>query len=221
MAPLDRALAAFARKLTATPWLVDARDRQALHDLGLDDGAVAQAVTVVAQFQHFTRMADAVGIEFDYATPLPPLRIVDREPAPRPPRDRWPRPGPRALDLETLRPASAQALQAYRAQGLEKDGALPRAERLLLARVAADTCCDVAPELPAVELGTPREQALATFARHLSLTPWRTIRPQLDALRAVGLDDEQLLDAAAVTAMQNVWSRLELGLTGFGRSAAS
>jgi hypothetical protein len=162
--PLDRWLIQFARRLTWTPWRVDRADLERFRSFGLDDAAVAQAVTVVAQFQHYTRMADAVGIELDYATPLPPLRIVPRDPAQRPMREEWPAPGPRALDLERLRPATAQALATWRAQALERDGGLPLADRLLLARTAADTCCDVAPELPEVTPITPRDHALVTFA---------------------------------------------------------
>ncbi len=59
----DRALCAFAAKLTSEPEAVTPHDLQDLRDEGLDDRAIHDAVQVVAYFNYITRIADGLGVE--------------------------------------------------------------------------------------------------------------------------------------------------------------
>ncbi|MDC3960589.1 hypothetical protein KEG38_53220 [Polyangium jinanense] len=54
--PRERALAAYATKLTRTPWAASAADAAALHAHGLDDPAILAAITLVAHQNTFSRM---------------------------------------------------------------------------------------------------------------------------------------------------------------------
>ena len=65
---------------------------------GLDEEQAEAAVGVVSMFNYFTRVADATGLEFDYATPLPAFEPdLGQVTAPRPGRSVAARPadGPR------------------------------------------------------------------------------------------------------------------------------
>ena len=69
LAAPDRALLAFAEKLTREPAAVTDGDLEALRTHGFDDAHLWEATFTAAIFNLFTRMADAFGIE-------PPLRMV-------------------------------------------------------------------------------------------------------------------------------------------------
>jgi len=58
----DRALVAFADKLTRTPAAVREADVAALREHGFDDRAIAHAVQVIAMFAYYNRIADGLGI---------------------------------------------------------------------------------------------------------------------------------------------------------------
>ncbi|MEW6323630.1 MAG: peroxidase [Acidobacteriota bacterium] len=70
LADTDRALCAFAEKLTRTPQAMTRDDVEALRALGLDDRAVHDAVQVIAYFNAITRVADALGVELDEGAPV-------------------------------------------------------------------------------------------------------------------------------------------------------
>jgi alkylhydroperoxidase family enzyme len=52
----EHALAAYAKKLTCTPWAVGAADLTPLRALGFSDGAILDAITLTAHQNTFTRM---------------------------------------------------------------------------------------------------------------------------------------------------------------------
>jgi uncharacterized peroxidase-related enzyme len=59
----DRALCAFAVKLTRDQHAVSAEDLDRLRAVGLDDRAIHDAVQVVGYFNYITRIADGLGVE--------------------------------------------------------------------------------------------------------------------------------------------------------------
>lgn len=63
LAPADRALCAFAVKLTREPHAARASDLDDLRVHGFDDRAIHDATQVVAYFNYVTRVADALGVE--------------------------------------------------------------------------------------------------------------------------------------------------------------
>lgn len=58
----------------------------------------------------------------------------------------------------------------------------------------------------------PADRALCEYAEKLTLRPQEVERIDVEALRRVGFDDGQILDAAQVTAYFNFVNRLALGL---------
>lgn len=60
---VDRALCAYATKLTHTPHAMTPADLTELRDVGLDDRAIHDATQVIGYFNYITRIADALGVE--------------------------------------------------------------------------------------------------------------------------------------------------------------
>jgi alkylhydroperoxidase family enzyme len=212
LTPRQRALARLAALLTEAPWTVDAGSLARLREAGLTDGNIVQATAISAVFNHLTRVADATGIEYDYASDLPRIQVdTAREPVPRPPTDEWPRPEHR-LDLA---PAEVRkAIDAWRGYALRPTATLDARDRAVLARASAFHTCDAA-GVEAFAEGEPRsarEAALAAFAEKLTVTPWRMAEADLAALRVLGLDDRDLLHAIALVGLANALSRLTLAL---------
>ena len=63
LSPADRALCAFAAKLTHRPSEMTPDDLDALRKHGYDDRAVHDAVQVIGYFNYINRIADALGVE--------------------------------------------------------------------------------------------------------------------------------------------------------------
>ncbi len=63
LSPVDRALCAFAAKLTHAQQEMAPADLDGLRAHGLDDQAIHDAVQVIAYFNYITRVADALGVE--------------------------------------------------------------------------------------------------------------------------------------------------------------
>ncbi len=59
----DRALSAFAAKLTRHPDEMTPEDLDELRAQGFDDRAIHDAVQVIGYFNYITRVADALGVE--------------------------------------------------------------------------------------------------------------------------------------------------------------
>jgi len=77
----DRALCAFATKLTHTPHAMMPADLEELRAQGLDDRAIHDATQVIAYFNYITRIADALGVEPE--TFIPPWGGPPHAHAPR------------------------------------------------------------------------------------------------------------------------------------------
>ncbi len=207
------ALARYAARLTARPWSVTRETGAELAAHGLGPAQVESATGVVAMFNYLTRVADASGIEFDYATPLPAFTPErDREPAPRPDRESWPVLGAELRTLPSL-PDLSEAWSRWHAYVFDSAEPLTRHERRVLARAAAQECCDRtrADELADAPPRTATETLLDAFARKLSRQPWRMTPADLQALRDAGYAEVALLHAIAVVALQNAESRLAMG----------
>ena len=63
LSDVDRALCAFAAKVTHDQKALTPADLDALRAHGLDDRAIHDATQVVAYFNYITRVADALGVE--------------------------------------------------------------------------------------------------------------------------------------------------------------
>jgi alkylhydroperoxidase family enzyme len=70
LAMVDRALCAYAAKLTHTPTEISNADLDGLRDAGLDDRALHDATQIIGLFNYFPRIADGLGID------LEPLELV-------------------------------------------------------------------------------------------------------------------------------------------------
>jgi uncharacterized peroxidase-related enzyme len=65
LSEVDRALCAFAEKLTRTPAAMEEADLDALRAHGLDDVALHDAIQVVSFFNYINRVADAVHVDLE------------------------------------------------------------------------------------------------------------------------------------------------------------
>jgi len=65
LADVDRALCAYADKLTRTPGAMREADVIALREHGLDDTAINDAIQVVSFFNYINRVADAVHVDLE------------------------------------------------------------------------------------------------------------------------------------------------------------
>jgi uncharacterized protein YqeY len=63
LAPVDRALCAYAEKLTQTPQKMAESDLEALRQYGLDDRAIHDATQVISYFNYINRIADSLHVE--------------------------------------------------------------------------------------------------------------------------------------------------------------
>ena len=63
LSPADRALCAFADKLTRRPQDSSAGDIERLRRHGFDDRGIHDAVQIIGYFNYINRVADALGVE--------------------------------------------------------------------------------------------------------------------------------------------------------------
>ena len=61
----ERALLAYAEKLTLTPTAIAQNDAQRLQDAGFDDRAIHDACAIVAYFAFVNRIADGLGVDLE------------------------------------------------------------------------------------------------------------------------------------------------------------
>ena len=65
----DRALCAFAEKLTRAPAEMSAGDLDALRGHGFEDEAISDAIQVTAYFNYINRVADATHVDLEPGMP--------------------------------------------------------------------------------------------------------------------------------------------------------
>jgi uncharacterized peroxidase-related enzyme len=65
LAEADRALCAFAERLSLLPWQAAREDIDALRDAGFDDRAIHDAAQVIGYFNYINRMADGLGVDLE------------------------------------------------------------------------------------------------------------------------------------------------------------
>jgi len=65
LTPADRALLAYAGKLTRTPGEMRAEDVERLRQAGFDDRAIHDACAIVGYFAFVNRIADGLGVEME------------------------------------------------------------------------------------------------------------------------------------------------------------
>jgi uncharacterized peroxidase-related enzyme len=71
----------FVEKLTRYPWLMVETDVERLRQVGFTDSEILQIVLGCAHFNYLNRMADGIGINFEYATSIPEFKIpLDSKP---------------------------------------------------------------------------------------------------------------------------------------------
>ena len=58
----DRAMLAYADKLTRQPAAMSRADLEALHEVGFDDTAILQIAGITSFFNYVNRMADGLGV---------------------------------------------------------------------------------------------------------------------------------------------------------------
>lgn len=217
----EKALTGFARILTDIPWGVHRDDIEHLRTEGLSEEAIVQAIFVAAFFNYYPRVADGVGIEFDYESPLPRIAVdKTREPLPRLASSDW----NMAMDGSTLptiawAPHVMEKLEPWRKMHFERTVHLNPATRRLLGKTVAEELCD------AGALGAWKEARaenevdahLEAFARKLTRTPWAMDASDVQSLRDAGLSDVAILGAITLVAHQNTISRLHHGLGAMGR----
>ena len=217
--PRERALAGLAAVMSEAPWTLTPEDLDRLRAVGLSDEGVVQAVTIGGVFNYVTRVADGIGLEFDYESPLPRLQVdTSVEALPRPEPDAWPTLDPRPALTLGHRPATEAAFARWSAYVFDRDAPLARRDRAVLARAAAWSVCDRAGVASFADAApaSPREVVLAAYATKLTLTPWRMTEADLAPLRAEGLDDAGVLDVVSLVALQNTLSRMRLALGAVG-----
>ncbi|HLZ69438.1 MAG TPA: hypothetical protein VKV26_05940 [Dehalococcoidia bacterium] len=65
LGPRERAMAAYARKLTREPWSMTAADLDGLRGTGLSEEQVLDVVAVACLFNFMTRLADGLGVDIE------------------------------------------------------------------------------------------------------------------------------------------------------------
>ena len=89
----DRRMLEFVDKLTLSPWLLTSTDIASLRTAGFPDIAILQIVLGCAHFNYLNRMADGIGIRFEYHAEIPAV-----PPRSSNPETRVARPYPNSLD---------------------------------------------------------------------------------------------------------------------------
>jgi alkylhydroperoxidase family enzyme len=213
--PLVKALVTLAVHVTERPWSLTGVDLARARAAGLDDAGVLHAVLQSSLFGHFNRIADAVGVDLDYAD-----RFGAPHVEPATPPYLWPSSPPdpdrpRAIELAS-RDGAAELAAAWQRCALERDAPLTREQRGLIAAAVADRLGDrsVTSRVPE----TPVDRALVDLAHLVTLAPWRLGPAAYAPLRELGLtDDRSVFDVVATASSAGVFSRITVALAGLSR----
>ena len=76
----DRRMLEFVEKLTLYPWLMVRTDVTVLRNAGFPDATILHIVLGSAHFNYLNRMADGIGIRFEYQTEVPERNSPRSEP---------------------------------------------------------------------------------------------------------------------------------------------
>ncbi len=71
----DRRMLEFVEKLTKSPWLLVKSDVEGLRGAGFKDVEILHIVLGCAHFNYLNRMADGIGIKFEYKSDIPEFKI--------------------------------------------------------------------------------------------------------------------------------------------------
>ena len=213
--PRIRALARLTVEVTERPWALTGASLVSARAAGLDDAAVLHAILQTSLFGHLNRIADAVGVELDYADSFSAPHV---EPATPP--YLWPDtvPDPAAPQPITLasRAGAVELMSAWGKYVLDRDASLTRRQRALVAHAVAVRLGDAS--VPPVAAETPLDRALTDFADVVTLAPWQLGPTAYAPLRAHGLnDDADVFDAVATASSCTVFSRVRVALAALAR----
>jgi alkylhydroperoxidase family enzyme len=202
--------------LTEVPWAIDTDDIDRLRNAKISEESIEQAILIASYFNYFPRVADGVGIELDYESPLPRFSVDSlREALPRLPMDDW-NPSVNGSTLPSFpgAPQVTDLLRPWRILHFERIEPIGQTTRVLLARIVAEELCDAAALGPWKD-ATPTndvEKNLVSFARKLTRTPWAMTLTDCDELRTAGLSDDAILAAITLIGHQNAISRMHHAL---------
>ncbi len=122
----QRALAELAVLVTTEPWTLSRAHHAHAHEAGLSDDDILHAIVLSSYFGHLNRIADAVAVPLDYVVQLPvPATDPTVPPLAPSPIAVTGRP---AIEL-SRRPATAQAIAAWRTYMFDRDAPLTRRQR--------------------------------------------------------------------------------------------
>jgi alkylhydroperoxidase family enzyme len=71
----DRCMLEFVEKLTKFPWLLVESDVRLLREAGFSDVEILHIVLGSAHFNYLNRMADGIGIKFEYKSDIPDFKV--------------------------------------------------------------------------------------------------------------------------------------------------
>jgi alkylhydroperoxidase family enzyme len=236
----DRTMLEFVDTLSHSPWALNPDGRDGLRRAGFREEEILHVVLGCAHFNYLNRMADGLGIRFEYESALPAFRPRETGPRPAPPPPD-PEPGadgedepsafyralagnPEACALAT----KWRAFQLRATPGLEAvtrlriallvsslDRCPPgyRSYRRSLARLGDEAALGAALNRGQVPAGLPpRERLLLEHAARLTERPWTTREEHVGALRSAGLDDRGILQLTMLVSYLSFESRVALGL---------
>jgi alkylhydroperoxidase family enzyme len=200
-------------KVTEAPWTLSRRDLRDAHTASLSDEDILHLVLLTSYFGHLNRIADVTGVALDYqvtlSTPTPDAAAPAWQTAPE-------MLAGRPVIDPVRRPATYAALAEWRKYIFYRDAPITRRQRTLLARWVATWLGDGGISPPTDLTVNPHDEALRAFAELVTLAPWKIGEAQLAPLRATGLDDAGIFDAAATVTSAGVFSRIEVALVALG-----
>jgi hypothetical protein len=213
--PLIRALVRLAVLVTETPWAMTSADLASARAAGLDDAGVLHAVLQSCLFGHFNRIADAVGVDLDYPNSFGAPHV---EPATPPYLWATSAPDQEASPPITLasRPGAGDLAKAWQEYAFDRDTALTRRQRSLIAAAVAARLGDasVPPRAPESDL----DRVLIDLADLVTRAPWKLGPSAYVPIREAGFsDDAAVFDVVATMSAAGVFSRIRVSLAALGR----
>jgi hypothetical protein len=213
--PAIRALVAFTIAVTEHPSSMSGRDRAEMRAAGFADTAILHAVLQAANFGHLNRLADAVDVPADYPDHFGAPHVVPATPPFLPPGEAPDPSADKPLRLAD-RDGAVDLYSAWRAHALDRDGALDRRRRAVIARAVAVRLGDRS--VPDAHLVDELDHALFELAELVTLAPWRLGPDAYSRVRRLGLaDDADVFDAVATASSCTVFSRIETVLAALAR----